>query len=593
MKGAKLAVALALALGISSTASSSSILVMPPDLNRSQQDFVSGYFGEGDYQQLISEKELEDYYSSFSKEGKFDENVTVSCKLTLQGMSGISVSSYKLGSITDPMLETTLATAGIRNCDVTLASPVVEDGIYSLALGIYCATMLKNNVANVYETPEVLKDVRWYSDVDMIQTDIDLGLLEYHSLVIYNNGEHSYYSTAGRILFNSLIPGCFTDKPFSNTLNLPIPSAPGFSQQTELCDLKYDGIIAVKGGTRNEIKYCKLSAICQDMINDFGGECIQYYQNITKFGFHASDQCAVTLSLEDINIAINPDELLEKYDKSYNTLQKEVEDGILDEASFKKKTKVLKDELDTALAGYKGQDGVEDMKHLIIAEADKKKVMLEKDYQLGLVSAEGKKDGIQKIYKDAADKVKKALPASMDRNNNLFIIFDSGSRGNIGQIMQTTGMIGILQKTKTENMEMPVTGNYAEGISSFDMHISSYSARTGVASTQNETQNAGHATRTIVYMLSGIKIVEDDCGKDDWWYDVKYGAFKNSMKFYPNQKYFDQKLLGKRLNLKDKATSKLLGALCPDGIITMDCFSHLHENGFSSLALLDENGKKQ
>lgn len=60
MKGAKLAVALALALGISSTASSSSILVMPPDLNRSQQDFVSGYFGEGDYQQLISEKELED-----------------------------------------------------------------------------------------------------------------------------------------------------------------------------------------------------------------------------------------------------------------------------------------------------------------------------------------------------------------------------------------------------------------------------------------------------------------------------------------------------------------------------------------------------
>ena len=139
---------------------------------------------------------------------------------------------------------------------------------------------------------------------------------------------------------------------------------------------------------------------------------------------------------------------------------------------------------------------------------------------------------------------------------------------------------------------MPVTGNYAEGVSSFDMHISSYSARTGVASTQNETQNAGHATRTIVYMLSGIKIVEDDCGKDDWWYDVKYGAFKNTMKFYPNEKYFNQRLLGKRLNLKDKETSRLLGDLCKDGIITMDCFSTLEKNGFSSLALLDDNGKK-
>ena len=68
MKGAKLAVALALALGFSSSASSSSILVMPPDLDRSQQDFVDKYFGEGGYSQLISEKELEDYYSTFSRE---------------------------------------------------------------------------------------------------------------------------------------------------------------------------------------------------------------------------------------------------------------------------------------------------------------------------------------------------------------------------------------------------------------------------------------------------------------------------------------------------------------------------------------------
>lgn len=479
--------------------------------------------------------------------------------------------------------------------DGTLYNPKDSSAILmpaqDIALGIYCATMLKNNVANIYETPEVLKDIRWYSDISTIQTDVDLGILEYYSLVIYNNGKHSYYSTAGRILFNSLIDGCFTDKPFTNTLNLPIPTAPGFSKSTELCDLRYDGIIAVKGGTRNEIKYCKLSAICQDMINDFGSACIQYYQNITKFGFHASDQCAVTLSLDDINISINPQKLVEDYDKSYKTLQSEREDGILDDAAFKKKTKIIDDRLKSALAGYNGKD-VDDVKHKIIAEADEKKLMLEQDYQLGLVSAEGKKDGIQKIYKNAADKVKKALSSAMDRNNNLFIIFDSGARGNIGQIMQTTGMIGILQKTKTENMEMPVTGNYAEGISSFDMHLSSYSARTGVASTQNETQNAGHATRTIVYMLSGIKIVEDDCGKDDWWYDVQYGGFKNTMRLYPNERYFKQKLLGKRINLKDKETNKLLGKLCPDGIITMDCFSLLQEKGFSSLVLFDDNGRK-
>ena len=133
MKGAKLAVALALALGFSSSASSSSILVMPPDLDRSQQDFVDKYFGEGGYSQLISEKELEDYYSTFSRGGKLEENVTATCKVTIEGMSGISVSSYNLSTVTDPMIETVLATAGIKDCDVTLASPVIEDGIYALA----------------------------------------------------------------------------------------------------------------------------------------------------------------------------------------------------------------------------------------------------------------------------------------------------------------------------------------------------------------------------------------------------------------------------------------------------------------------------
>lgn len=134
MRGMKLAALLALSIGFSSMASEQSVLIMPPDLDKSQQDFVDSYFGEDGYAQMISEKELDGYYNTFSKDGKLEEDITISCKVAVEGMTGIAVSSYNLASITDPMLETSIATAGIKNCDITLASPEVEDGIYSLAM---------------------------------------------------------------------------------------------------------------------------------------------------------------------------------------------------------------------------------------------------------------------------------------------------------------------------------------------------------------------------------------------------------------------------------------------------------------------------
>lgn len=415
-------------------------------------------------------------------------------------------------------------------------STIILEHSQDEVLGCYCATMLKDNADNIGEiyedTKDFVNDLFYYSDLAQLQTDVENSVIETYNFVCYTDlatGRH-YLSTAGRILFNSLIPYGFTDKKFTNPLAFPGVDC------SKYYDLAYDGLLA-SGSGRGPIKYCSISQICKDLFKEMGEPCIYIYQKILEFGFFYSDLFGITLSIEDLDL----------------------------------KTK----------------------KKELIGKADKIKALIEKDYQKGLISAEDKKDAVVKLYKETNNKIKEDLISSIPRNNNFFIIFDSGARGNASQLMQTSGAIGILQKTATEDLETSLTSNYTEGISSFDMHLSTYSSRTGVATTQNETATAGHATRHAVYEAAGLEIVEYDCGKKDWWYDIEWANHRPELdKFIPTREWFNKHLLGKVT--VDKETFEIFDSTLAKsdgerGIITEDSYDKL-ANGFHHIAVqaLDE-----
>lgn len=467
----------------------------------------------------------------------------------------------------------------------------IMDPKQDIVLGIYGATMLKDNAITVYKHPEIVKNVHVYDKLDDIDTDIEMGFLSYYSLVQYRRGDKVYYSTAGRILFNSCIPGGFTQKPFSNPLWLPTNSTDVFGNKTNLCDLKYDGLIAAKGGTRSEVDYFSLGKICVDIYENEGSDSIEYYQALTEFGFKASDRISVTLSLKDVDVRMEASDILEEYKSDIQSLLELRDKGIIDNNQFLKKEKILKDRLKAATdnRNLEGEKSL-NIKKTLMQEADDKVALLQRYYQLGLLAASDRKDGTTRVYSHACSKLKNALPLSMPRNNNLFIIFDSGARGNTGQLMQTAGAIGILQKTNKEDMEMAITGNYAEGISSFDMHTSSYSARVGVVSTQNETPDAGYATRIAVNMENCVKVLEEDCGKKDWWLEIIYGEFK-SIKWYPSVGWFNKFILGKSVDSEDLHTLDIFGDSIQNGVITASGYSKI-KNGFDTFTVVDEDGTK-
>ncbi len=110
---------------------------------------------------------------------------------------------------------------------------------------------------------------------------------------------------------------------------------------------------------------------------------------------------------------------------------------------------------------------------------------------------------------------------SVDRQgfNPIFMMADSGSRGNREQIRQLAGMRGLMAKPQKkitgglgEIIESPVIHNFKEGLTVLEYFISTHGARKGLADTALKTADAGYLTRRLVDVAQDVIINEEDCG---------------------------------------------------------------------------------
>ena len=105
--------------------------------------------------------------------------------------------------------------------------------------------------------------------------------------------------------------------------------------------------------------------------------------------------------------------------------------------------------------------------------------------------------------------------------NPIFMMADSGSRGNREQVRQLAGMRGLMAKPQKkitgglgEIIESPVIHNFKEGLTVLEYFISTHGARKGLADTALKTADAGYLTRRLVDVAQDVIINEPDCGTD-------------------------------------------------------------------------------
>src|SRR5438270_660008 len=166
--------------------------------------------------------------------------------------------------------------------------------------------------------------------------------------------------------------------------------------------------------------------------------------------------------------------------------------------------------------------GISDMiipkeKQTELENAYKQIRQVEQQYRKGIITDGERYNKIIDIWTHAGDEISNVMFRTLEHNdgrkelNPVYLMVDSGARGNRQQVRQLAGMRGLMAKPSGEIIERPITSNFREGLTVLEYFISTHGARKGLADTALKTADSGYLTRKLVDAAQDVIINEDDC----------------------------------------------------------------------------------
>ena len=167
--------------------------------------------------------------------------------------------------------------------------------------------------------------------------------------------------------------------------------------------------------------------------------------------------------------------------------------------------------------------GIDDMiipeaKEVEIKEAQRSIGEVEKQYRNGVITNGERYNKIVDAWTHATDNIANVLFSTLrdnrkkDEFNPLFLMVDSGARGNRTQVRQLAGIRGLMAKPSGDIIERPILSNFREGLTVLEYFISTHGARKGLADTALKTADSGYMTRKLCDVSHDVIITEEDCG---------------------------------------------------------------------------------
>jgi DNA-directed RNA polymerase subunit beta' len=167
--------------------------------------------------------------------------------------------------------------------------------------------------------------------------------------------------------------------------------------------------------------------------------------------------------------------------------------------------------------------GIDDMiipkeKDQEIANAQKQIAEVEKQYRKGVITPGERYNKIIDIWTHCTDQISNVMFKTLEANqgkkefNPVYLMVDSGARGNRQQVRQLAGVRGLMAKPSGDIIEKPILSNFREGLTVLEYFISTHGARKGLADTALKTADSGYMTRKLVDVAQDVIIQEQDCG---------------------------------------------------------------------------------
>ena len=155
---------------------------------------------------------------------------------------------------------------------------------------------------------------------------------------------------------------------------------------------------------------------------------------------------------------------------------------------------------------------VPEAKKAILEKAEHDKDEILKQYRRGLITENERYEAVIKIWEDVTNQVTEAMKDNFDDLNPIYMMAQSGARGNMNQLRQIAGMRGLMANTSGKAVEIPIKSCFREGLDVLEYFISSHGARKGLADTALRTADSGYLTRRLVDVSQDIIVREEDCG---------------------------------------------------------------------------------
>ncbi len=221
---------------------------------------------------------------------------------------------------------------------------------------------------------------------------------------------------------------------------------------------------------------------------------------------------------------------------------------------------------------------VADKAHLV-GDAENRVAEIRDQFDQGLLTEHERYIKTIEVWSEVKNKVAILGQKEMESNpsNPIYSMIVSGARGSIGQLTQVVGMKGLVQNAAGDIIELPIKGNFHEGVDVLEYFSSCHGTRRSLADTALRTANAGYLTRRLVDVAQDVIITEDDCGDTHGFLITKEScdAISTTLKkrIYGRRLLSDLKdIEGNIIVKKGTLISKTVSNTIPDNIQLQDVF---------------------
>ncbi|CAN5737115.1 DNA-directed RNA polymerase subunit beta' [soil metagenome] len=152
-----------------------------------------------------------------------------------------------------------------------------------------------------------------------------------------------------------------------------------------------------------------------------------------------------------------------------------------------------------------------DTKPELLKKAEEEAETIERQYKRGLVTDDERLRELEVIWNECRDQLQHDVENLLRGQNSVFMMADSGAKGNMNQISQMAGMRGLVLDPQGKIIEIPIKSNFREGLTVLEYFISTHGARKGLADTALRTADSGYLTRRLVDVAQDVIVKIVDC----------------------------------------------------------------------------------